>query len=90
MMEFGLLPWGVREGHWLLPIQGGAVSKTRLAICRGVEGMQGTARDKDSYLHTGRTARDSQRGCISAEAPLVYTSRVYAISDVIVPQFLDQ
>ena len=37
--------WVHGAGHWLLPIQGGAVSKTRLAICRGVDGTQGTARD---------------------------------------------
>ena len=45
MMESGLLLWGVREGHWLLPIWGGGVSKTLLAICRGVDGTQGTVRD---------------------------------------------
>ena len=50
MMESGLLLWGVREGHWLLPIWGGAVSKTRLATCRGVDGTQGTTRDMSILL----------------------------------------
>ena len=43
-MESGLLLWGVREGHWLLPIQGGAVSKELPATCRQFYDTDLTAR----------------------------------------------
>ena len=46
VIEFGLLLWVVREGHWLLPIQGGHVSKQTAPICRQVAGTDLPARDK--------------------------------------------
>ena len=44
MIEFSLLLWGAREGHWLLPIQGGHVSKQTAPICRLLTNSDFTAR----------------------------------------------